>query len=513
VDVNPGMRLRLQNLSIRAKLAIILGVTIFSLAATRALGLTQLGAFLDRFVTYTTVLENLHEAQAALTAAQLGVARERFAADGQAAEDADRALERLSQLAPRAGLPVDEVQALRDARRARSGQSLAAQSDALGRLARRLETRFEEQRSVAAEAYAVEYKIMNGTYVSMLLLVLAAGVIAYFLIAKMVTRPLTRMVSVANAVAAGDLRSRIDPSGKDELAQVMRALGEMNSGLAHLIGEVRDAAGAIATGAGQIDQTTGRLAERFTDQATGLDHTASTMEHLTATVGRNAEHARRAADRAGNASEVAQRGGVEVRRAVDTMSAVDAGARRITDIVGVIDSIAFQTNILALNAAVEAARAGAQGRGFAVVASEVRSLAQKSAAAAREIKTLIGEAIARVEEGGRVVQAAGDTISQTVSAVQEVTGIVEEIAALSNEQAERLQEINHEVAELVQKTRGNNVLVNHAADAARANSDQAGALQEAISVFRLAEGDAARAGPPSSGRLEGPEPLALESRR
>jgi methyl-accepting chemotaxis protein len=232
------------------------------------------------------------------------------------------------------------------------------------------------------------------------------------------------------------------------------------------------------------------------------------MEHLTETVGRNADHARRAAERAGNASVIADRGGAEVRRAVDTMSAVDAGARRITDIVGVIDSIAFQTNILALNAAVEAARAGEQGRGFAVVASEVRSLAQKSAAAAREIKTLIGEAIARVEEGGRVVQAAGDTIAQTVTAVQEVTSIVGEIASLSNEQASRLREINHEVADLVQKTRGNTVLVNHAAEAARANSEQAGALQEAIAVFRLSESEAAGDG----ALLEAPAALPLEAR-
>jgi methyl-accepting chemotaxis protein len=510
------MRLRLRNLSIRAKLAVILGATIFALAATRALGLTQLGEFLDRFVSYTTVLENLHEAQSAIATAQLGLVRERYAADGEAAQAADRALERLAQVAPRAGLPVAEVEALREARRAREGQSLPAQSEALRSLAQRLETRFESQRGIAADAYAVEYKIMNGTYVSMLLLVLAVGVVAYFLIAKMVTRPLTRMVSVANAVAAGDLRSRIDPSGRDELSQVMRALGEMNAGLAHLIGEVRNAAGAISTGTGQIDQANEKLAERFADQAAGLDHTASTMEHLTATVGRNAEHARRAADRAGNASAVADRGGAEVRRAVETMSAVDAGARRITDIVGVIDSIAFQTNILALNAAVEAARAGAQGRGFAVVASEVRSLAQKSAAAAREIKTLIGEALARVEEGGRVVQSAGDTIAQTVAAVQEVTGIVGEIAALSNEQAERLQEINLEVAGLVQKTRGNTVLVNHAVDAARANSEQAVALEQAISVFQLAEGEPPRAAEPPDApakRLPGAGPLVLESRR
>jgi methyl-accepting chemotaxis protein len=490
------MRPRLRNLSIRAKLAIILGVTIFALAATRALGLTQLGAFLDRFASYTTTLEALHEAQSAVHAARLGLARQRAGTDPAAAQDTQRALERLAQVAPRAGLDAADV-------------SAAGSEDALRALAQQVASRFEQQRSVAAGAYAAEYKIMNATYVSMLLIVLAIGIIAYFLIAKMVTRPLARMVGVANAVAAGDLRSRIDPSGRDELSQVMRALGEMNSGLARLIGEVRNAAGAIASGTGQIDAANAKLAERFADQAAGLDHTAATMEHLTATVGRNAEHARRAADRAGNASAVADRGGAEVRRAVDTMSAVDAGARRITDIVGVIDSIAFQTNILALNAAVEAARAGAQGRGFAVVAAEVRSLAQKSAAAAREIKTLIAEAIARVEEGGRVVQAAGDTIAQTVSAVQEVTGIVGEIAALSDEQAGRLREINQEIAGLVQKTRGNTVLVNHAADAARANSEQAVALRDAISVFQLAEGEPQA----SAGRLEGPEaPLALESR-
>jgi methyl-accepting chemotaxis protein len=476
------MRLRLQNLSIRAKLALILGATIFALAATRALGLSQLGAFLDRFAGYTSTLEALYQAQSALRAAEP---------------------ERLAQLALAAGLDAGQVDALRNA------PDAAARAQATRALAEQIDSRFEQQRSIAAGAYAVETRIMNGTYVSMLLIVLAVGIIAYFLIAKMVTRPLARMVDVADAVAAGDLRTRIEPQGRDELAQVMRALGEMNNGLARLIGEVRQASNAITLGTGRIDAANAKLAERFSDQASGLDHTASTMEHLTATVGRNAEHARRAAERAGSASAIADKGGAEVRRAVDTMSAVDAGARRITDIVGVIDSIAFQTNILALNAAVEAARAGTQGRGFAVVASEVRSLAQKSAAAAREIKTLIADAIARVEEGGRVVQAAGDTIAQTVAAVQEVTGIVGEIAALSNEQAGRLQEINREVAELVQKTHGNKVLVNHAADAARANSEQAAALQDAISVFQLQEGDAGAAG----GALEGPERrLALASR-
>jgi methyl-accepting chemotaxis protein len=240
------MNLRLQNLSIRAKLAIILGVTIFALAATRAFGLSQLGEFLDRFMGYTTTLETLHQAQSALHAAELAAAQQRPGADPGAAQDAARAVDRLAALAPKAGLEGVDLGILR------SALDPASQAQALRALREQLASRFEQQRSVAAGAYAVETKIMNGTYVSMLLIVLIVGIIAYFLIAKMVIRPLARMVGVADAVAAGDLRARIEATGSDELAQVMRALGEMNAGLASLIGEVRNASNAITLGTSQI---------------------------------------------------------------------------------------------------------------------------------------------------------------------------------------------------------------------------------------------------------------------
>ena len=505
------MKIATRHLSIRAKLALILGVTIFALAATRALGLVQLGGFLDRFMSYTTSLEKTQDAMSAVQAAERGLAREwviLHAAARQsggeigqqlasAADGTDQALVRLERLAPEVGLDAARVRALREAHRStRAGYGAGAvaaaalehpQQASLQEIGERLAARFARQRETAAGAYATETRIMNGTYISMLGLVLGAGIVAYVLIAKMVTRPLARMVEVANTVAAGDLRSTIEITSEDELGQVMRALRDMNSGLARLIGEVRQGSVAIAAGSGQIDSANASLADRMADQAAALEETATTMEQLTTTVGRNAEQARRAAESAGHASGIAEKGGAEVSRVVDTMNAIDAGARRITDIIGVIDSIAFQTNILALNAAVEAARAGEQGRGFAVVATEVRSLAQKSAAAAREIKTLIEDALTRVDEGSQVVQAAGRTMAEVVAAAQEVTGIVTDIATLSAEQAHGLQEINRAVADMDQKTRNNSELVDHAADAARANREQAAALEEAIAVFRLAE--------------------------
>ncbi len=378
----------------------------------------------------------------------------------------------------------------------------------------RLAARFEASRAEAANAHATETRIMNGTYISMLALVLAAGLVAYFLIAKMVTRPLRRMVEVANTVASGDLRSRIEVTSEDELGQVMRALADMNRALAGLIGKVHEASSSIGAGSGQIDAANASLAERMADQAAALEQTAATMEQLTTAVARNAEHARRASERAGNASRIAGMGGAEVRRAIDTMNSIDAGARRITDIIGVIDGIAFQTNILALNAAVEAARAGEQGRGFAVVATEVRSLAQKSAAAAREIKTLIEESLAQVEAGSKVVQAAGTTMADIVSAAGEVTEIVADIATVSAEQAHGLQEINRAVADMDQKTRRNSELVDHAAEAARAMREQAAALHEAIAVFRLAD-DAIASGPEAQrfAAVESPLPRRLPPSR
>ena len=463
--------------SIRAKLALILGFTVFALAGTRALGLSQLGSFLDRFAGYTGSLEALVEANAALAAAERGVR-------GGSLRDAHEALARLERVAPALGLDVPGLRALREA----PAEGLAS---SLPQLASAVDVAYERARSEAAAAHAVEVTIMHRTYVSMLVLVLGAGAIAYFLIAKMVTRPLARMVHVADAAAAGDLRTRIDETRGDELGHVMRALARMTRGLGELIRKVRQASTAVAAGSDAIAAANAGLSSRMADQAAAIEQTAATMEQLTDAVARNAEHARRAAERAGNASAIAERSGADMRRAVQTMQEIDAGARRITDIVGVIDAIAFQTSILALNAAVEAARAGGDGRGFAVVATEVRGLAQRSAAAAREIKTLIDDALLRVDDGGRAIQAAADTLASLVAAAREVTGIVGDIASVSSEQATGLQEVNRAVAAMEERTRHNAELVDQAARAAEDVQAQAATLHEAIAVFRLEDGEEA----------------------
>ena len=300
------MKLRLRHLSIRAKLALILGVTIFALAATRALGLAQLGGFLDRFMSYTAALEKTQEAMSAAHAAERELARELAVvhaaarqADGAAgqrlaaaADGADQALERLERLAPEVGVDAAQVRSLRAAHRTTRSELAAVlgagsaqgpgldhpQAAPLKAIGERLAAHYGERRKTAADAYATETRIMNGTYISMLVLVLGAGIVAYVLIAKMVTRPLARMVEVANTVAAGDLRSRIEISSEDELGQVMRALRDMNQGLARLIGEVRRASVAIGSGSGQIDSANASLADRMTDQAAALEETAKTME-------------------------------------------------------------------------------------------------------------------------------------------------------------------------------------------------------------------------------------------
>jgi len=299
------------------------------------------------------------------------------------------------------------------------------------------------------------------------------------------------MVQVADAAAAGDLRTGIDVTRGDELGQVMRALARMTRGLGDLIRKVQSSSAAVGAGSDAIASANEGLSSRMTAQAGAIEQIAATMEHLTAAVARNAEHARRAAGRAGNASALAEQTGGDMSRAVRTMQDIDAGARRITDIIGVIDAIAFQTNILALNAAVEAARAGTEGRGFAVVATEVRGLAQRSAAAASEIRKLIDDALLRVDEGGRAIQAAGETMGSLVAAAREVTGIVQEIASVSSDQAGGLREVNHAVAEMEERTRHNAVLVDQAARAAADMQAQAAALHEAIAVFRLEDGEEA----------------------
>jgi len=469
------MTLGFEHLSIRTKLAIILGLTIFALAATRALGLSQLGAFLDRFKSYATELESIQSALLAVNNIERAV-------------QADEALAALERLGPGVGLEAVRVRELRAAIRSNPPRPVSGdpQALALRELETHLSSRFAAARTSAAQAYTAETRIMNATYVSMLLLVLGAGVVAYLLIARMVTRPLRSMVDVADTVAAGDLSSQIETARGDELGQVMRALAGMNHSLGGLIGRVREAAAMIRVGAGEIGTANAGLAERVAGQAAALEQTAATIEQLTTAVAQNADHARHAAGQADKAAGIAEQGQAEVLRIVKTMAAIDTGARQVTDIIGIIDSIAFQTNILALNAAVEAARAGDQGRGFAVVATEVRALAQRSSSAAREIKVLIEDALRNVDEGGLAVSSAGTTMTKVVEAARDVSAIVGEIATITSQQANGLNEVSRAMASVDQKTRQNSSLVDRAAQCARTMGEQAAALHDAVAVFRLA---------------------------
>ncbi|GAB3438216.1 methyl-accepting chemotaxis protein [Massilia solisilvae] len=319
-------------------------------------------------------------------------------------------------------------------------------------------------------------------------LMLAFGAVCAFLLARSITRPLASAVKVSQAVASGDLTTVFTAQPKDEVGDLMRALQQMNDGLAKLVGEVQAGTHAIAGASGEIASGNLDLSARTEQQASALEETASSMEELTTTVRHNADNAGQANQLAQAASTVAGRGGEIVGKVVDTMGSIDASSRKIVDIIGVIDGIAFQTNILALNAAVEAARAGEQGRGFAVVASEVRNLAQRSAAAAKEIKTLIGDSVEQVNQGTELVQRAGATIKEVVDSVARVTDIMAEITAASREQSAGIDQVNEAITHMDRATQENAALVEEAAAAAASMQEQSARLAAAASRFRLGAG-------------------------
>lgn len=300
-----------------------------------------------------------------------------------------------------------------------------------------------------------------------------------------ITRPLNEAVGVARCVAAGDLTARVDVKSSDEMGSLMLALKAMNDGLVRIIGEVRTGASAIAAASDKIALESAELSTRTEHEASALQETASSMEELTSTVKQNADYARQANELAMEASDVATRGGTVVAQVVGTMADIDQSAKRIVDIIAVIDGIAFQTNILALNAAVEAARAGEQGRGFAVVASEVRNLAQRSSSAAKEIKALIADSVEKVDTGARQVDQAGKTMQEVVASVKRVTHIIGEIALASGEQTAGIEQINQAIANMDLTTQKNAVMVENAAAAAQALQDQADTLEQAVSIFKL----------------------------
>ncbi|MET3134342.1 methyl-accepting chemotaxis protein [Oxalobacteraceae bacterium GrIS 1.11] len=320
------------------------------------------------------------------------------------------------------------------------------------------------------------------------------GVMLALWIAGGVSRPLNTALKIAQTVAAGNLNSHIDVTSSDETGLLLQALKGMNDSLKNIVGQVRGGTETIAVASREIASGNLDLSSRTEQQASALEETASSMEELTSTVKQNAENARQASQMAVSASDIALQGGAVVAQVVDTMGAIKASSKKIVDIIGVIDGIAFQTNILALNAAVEAARAGEQGRGFAVVASEVRNLAQRSAGAAKEIKFLIEHSVEQVDAGGKLVGQAGDTMNQIVASVQRVTDIMGEISSASHEQEAGIEQINQAIGEMDTVTQQNAALVEEAAAAAASLQEQAATLQQVVGVFTL-DGAPARPAP------------------
>lgn len=342
---------------------------------------------------------------------------------------------------------------------------------------------------------AAEYQASHVAYESIRMtsmIIIGLGVllaaIAGFLLMRAIVNPLNEAIAVANAVASGDLTSRIEVNSANETGRLLQALKTMNENLQDLVGKVRLSTDQISTASGEIATGNSDLSQRTEEQASSLEETASSMEELTSTVKQNADNARQANQLASGASEIAAKGGTVVGQVVETMSSINESSKKIVDIISVIDGIAFQTNILALNAAVEAARAGEQGRGFAVVATEVRTLAQRSAAAAKEIKELINDSVNKVEDGTRLVDEAGSTMNEIVIAVKRVTDIMSEISAASQEQSSGIEQINQAVTQMDEVTQQNAALVEEAAAAAESMQEQAQALTQAVTRFKLSGG-------------------------
>ncbi len=318
-------------------------------------------------------------------------------------------------------------------------------------------------------------------------LVVAVGMAIALTLSAMMSKPMEETVAVLKLVANGDLTQQAQTHRKDEIGDIQRALSQMVRSLADTVNQVRSGAESVATASSQIAQGNTDLSARTETQASSLQETAAAVEEMAGTVRTNADNARQANQLASAASEVAARGGEVVGQVVDTMNDIQSSSQKISDIIGVIDGIAFQTNILALNAAVEAARAGEQGRGFAVVAGEVRSLAQRSANAAREIKTLINDSVEKVNAGSNLVSTAGTTMQDVVHQVRKVTDLVGEIAHASAEQSQGIGQINQAVAQLDQSTQQNAALVEESMAAAESLRSQANKLAQAVTVFRTSE--------------------------
>ena len=353
------------------------------------------------------------------------------------------------------------------------------------------------------------------TWVLLALVVVPALVFVplMLLTVRSIVRPLDRARELTAAIAAGDLTREVRAEGSDEMAELMRSLAGMQSALRNMVTRVRATTESIGTASTQIASGNQDLSSRTEQTASSLQQTASSIEQITGNVRQSADTARQANQFAHTATAAARRGGGVVSQVVSSMDEISAASRKIADIIGVIDGIAFQTNILALNAAVEAARAGEQGRGFAVVAGEVRTLAQRSAQAAREIKSLIGASVEKVEGGARLVQDAGAAMTEIVASVQRVTDMMAEITAAAAEQSDGIGQVNQAVAQLDQMTQQNAALVEESAAAAESLRDQAGRLAEVVAQFRCGdEGPALRAAAATARQPARPQPAPAPAR-
>ncbi len=359
-----------------------------------------------------------------------------------------------------------------------------------------------------------EFKASQETYGTVRIISVSAivlGVLLSSLIGAVLIRTISgslgKAVKVARSVAEGDLSQSIEVYSNDETGQLLQALRAMNTSLVSTIDRVRDGTETIGVASREIASGNADLSARTEAQASSLQQTASSMEELTSTVKQNAENARQANQLVVSASDVALRGGQVVGQVVDTMGSIKDSSRKIVDIIGVIDGIAFQTNILALNAAVEAARAGEQGRGFAVVAAEVRNLAQRSAGAAKEIKALISDSVEKVDAGGKLVDDAGKTMDEIVTSVKHVADIMSEITAASEEQSAGIEQVNQAITQMDEMTQQNAALVEQASAAAQSMREQAASLSHAVSVFKLAHDNAITSSAPTALPLRPAQPL------
>jgi len=449
--------------------------------------------------------------------AQIAKARERFAANAKAVQDSLAKLTPLlvveenkvqlaksKQAAEQYFASADRAFALVDAGNRDAAVKLAfgetyAALHALAGELRSLNDLIEKRLEASAEASGAAANRARTLIIALGLGALLVGALSSWLVTRSVTQPMRQAIDTANRVKDGDLSATVQSNGRDETAQLLAAMAAMSANLRQVVGAVRAGVDSVTTASTQIASGNQDLSSRTEQQASNLQETASSMEQFTSTIQQSADSAKQANQLAAAASETASRGGAVVERVIATMNEITAASKRIADIIQVIDGIAFQTNILALNAAVEAARAGEQGRGFAVVAAEVRSLAQRSAQAAKEIKDLIGDSVQKVDAGGQQVAEAGQTMSEIVKQVSRVCDLIGEISAAADEQSSGIAQVNQAVGQMDQVTQQNAALVEESAAAAESLKVQAQQLSQAVAVFKLGDAHAAANAPAPTG--------------